>query len=386
MAERVVVFGLRNWLGSPRLPRALQQAGFEVALLCGAGTLLSLTRFHDRRIELRADLPLRELFGPLWQAVVDWGASSVIAVDDLAISLLYEFTERVEEGELDERAGIERFKAALRRSLPPARQRRALTHKSGARALAQAAGIPGPEQRRGPAPEQALELARASGWPVVLKFEEGAGGTGVAVCHDSQTLHQQHARLAARFGRDGDNPMLCEAFVEGPQLSHAFVAEGGRVLCGLTRLKLEAFPDAFGPSSVAEIVDRPEIAQYAGRFAQASAYSGFASLQFLDDPRRGPQFLEFNSRPVPIMHLGEDQVGIDWCRAWHAAMQNRPPPPFRGPQTGRRIALFPQEWLRDHDSRHLRGDTLHDVPWDDPALLQAYLRVPRPPEVSRPAT
>jgi hypothetical protein len=53
MAERVVVFGLRNWLGSPRLPRALQQAGFEVALLCGAGTLLSLTRFHDRRIELR---------------------------------------------------------------------------------------------------------------------------------------------------------------------------------------------------------------------------------------------------------------------------------------------------------------------------------------------
>jgi len=36
------------------------------------------------------------------------------------------------------------------------------------------------------------------------------------------------------------------------------------------------------------------------------------------------------------------------------------------------VALFPNEWLRDPHSRYLTHGH-HDVPWDDPALLKAYV-------------
>jgi hypothetical protein len=38
-----------------------------------------------------------------------------------------------------------------------------------------------------------------------------------------------------------------------------------------------------------------------------------------------------------------------------------------------RVALFPQEWVRDQQSPHLAAGVLHDVPWDEPDLVEAYL-------------
>jgi hypothetical protein len=38
----------------------------------------------------------------------------------------------------------------------------------------------------------------------------------------------------------------------------------------------------------------------------------------------------------------------------------------------RQIALFPQEWRRAPDSPWL-NNAFHDVPWDDPAVLQALI-------------
>ena len=39
---------------------------------------------------------------------------------------------------------------------------------------------------------------------------------------------------------------------------------------------------------------------------------------------------------------------------------------------GEVVALFPQEWLRDPASLHLKT-AFHDVPWDDPALIRAWM-------------
>jgi biotin carboxylase len=183
-------------------------------------------------------------------------------------------------------------------------------------------------------------------------------------------------------------PIVVEVFVDGPQLSYAFVARGGRVLTGLTRMKVKAFPDPHGPSSVVRVVDVPRMAEYAARFAERVQYNGFASLQcLLDAKTKTPQFLEFNARPVPIHHLGEEAVGIDWCAAWFAELEGQPPPAFAGPIVKRQVALFPQEWLRDPQSKYLTTNALHDVPWDDPTLLQAYvnLRKPVPNPAAAPA-
>jgi hypothetical protein len=36
------------------------------------------------------------------------------------------------------------------------------------------------------------------------------------------------------------------------------------------------------------------------------------------------------------------------------------------------VALFPQEWMRDPASPYLTN-AFHDVPWDDPALIRAWM-------------
>lgn len=36
------------------------------------------------------------------------------------------------------------------------------------------------------------------------------------------------------------------------------------------------------------------------------------------------------------------------------------------------VALFPQEWRRDPSSENLHK-IYHDVPWDDPELIRAYI-------------
>ena len=45
-------------------------------------------------------------------------------------------------------------------------------------------------------------------------------------------------------------------------------------------------------------------------------------------------------------------------------------------EAGGKIVVFPREWLRDRHSRHL-AELPVDVPWDDPALLDAMFALRR---------
>jgi biotin carboxylase len=238
--------------------------------------------------------------------------------------------------------------------------------------------------------DDAVAFANERGYPVVLKTENGAAGVNVSVCKDESEIRAAYEKLTVPLSHPPPPPkqVVVETFVDGPQLSYVFVARGGRVLTGLTRMKVKAYPDPHGPSSVVRVVDVPRMAEYAARFAERVQYNGFASLQCLLDPAtKTPQFLEFNCRPVPMHHLGEEAVGIDWCKAWFTALEGQPAPTFAGPILKRQVALYPQEWIRDPQSKYLTTNALHDVPWDDPGLLKAYvdLRKMAPTPAAPPA-
>ena len=72
-------------------------------------------------------------------------------------------------------------------------------------------------------------------------------------------------------------------------------------------------------------------------------------------------------------------VGVDLAAALFAAVNGVE---WTGPSdlphgAGMRLALFPQEWYRDMNSKWLR--TLpSDAPWQDPQLLSAMLHLPFP--------
>jgi hypothetical protein len=101
------------------------------------------------------------------------------------------------------------------------------------------------------------------------------------------------------------------------------------------------------------------------RIVAALGYSGFGSIDFqmTDDGRA--LLLEFNPRPTPICHLGA-RLRVDLAAAYADGRERD------GAQlAAQRIALFPQELLRDPGRTGLDG-CWHDVPVDEPELLAAY--------------
>jgi hypothetical protein len=101
-------------------------------------------------------------------------------------------------------------------------------------------------------------------------------------------------------------------------------------------------------------------------------YSGFASLDFMLDGSGRAFLIELNPRPTPIAHLGE-RFGSCLCRHLHAALSGQPSSAGEPQGLPSRVALFPQEWVRDQDSPHIAGGAYHDAPWDEPDLLEAYV-------------
>jgi hypothetical protein len=116
------------------------------------------------------------------------------------------------------------------------------------------------------------------------------------------------------------------------------------------------------------------LAPKAEMLCRGFAMSGFFNVQFvLDGWTEQAYLLEINRRLVTHMHLGE-RVGKDLRRRSSTAADTlgRVAAAAEGEDASGVIAVFPREWLRDPDSSH-RVDFPVDVPWDDPALLEAML-------------
>ena len=376
MPQRVLLFALNNWIGAARLPGALHRAGFEVVVLCPGESFMSMTRFVNRRLEMRGRVESNAISKTIWQEVTEQGTTAIVATDLRGVEFMHAYAAAVQQGTFSHLAGVDKFQAALERSMPPVEHLETVRTKTASHALALELGIPAPPQAQVMTADDAVGFAAQYAYPVVLKSESGDAGGNVSVCKDEAEVRAAHEKLTVPLSHPPPppKPITVELFVDGPQVSYAFVARGGRILAGLTRMKVKAYPDPHGPSSVVRVVEVPKMVEYASRFIERVQYSGFGSLQCLVDTKsKTPQFLEFNCRPVPVHHLGEEAVGIDWCKAWFAELEGQPPPAFPGPILKRQVALFPQEWLRDPQSKYLTTNALHDVPWDDPVLLKGYV-------------
>jgi hypothetical protein len=78
--------------------------------------------------------------------------------------------------------------------------------------------------------------------------------------------------------------------------------------------------------------------------------------------------IELNPRPTPICHLG-GAFGDDLCGALWEKITGSSPRTALQRAEGRRVALFPQEWIRRADSPHIER-AFHDVPWQEPLLMK----------------
>ncbi len=199
----------------------------------------------------------------------------------------------------------------------------AFARKDSARAIARASGVPlleGSDGLRDRA--DALAVADAIGYPVMLKSRSGGGGIGMRRCDDRAELadaYETVTRLAG--GHFGDDVCFLERFVVRARHVEVQVFGDGRgeVIalgerdCSLQRRHQKVIEETPAPN----LSDgtRAALVESALSLTAAVAYRSAGTVEFVVDAETGTHaFLEVNTRlqvehPVTEMVTGVDLVG-----------------------------------------------------------------------------
>lgn len=199
---------------------------------------------------------------------------------------------------------------------------RIMGDKVAARAAAEAAGVPvvpGSDGRVDD-PDQARIVARAIGFPVMIKAAAGGGGRGIRIAHDQEEfdnlMPQASAEAKAAFG---DGGLYIEKVIERARhIEVQILGDGERAIhcfereCSLQRRRQKVWEEA--PSVVLPQSVREKLCASAVSLAESVKYRGAGTLEYLyDDETHKFYFIEMNTRiqvehPVTEMITGLDLV------------------------------------------------------------------------------
>ena len=375
----VLLIAIDNWYGGPRLPTALSQAGLQVGLLCTADNNAAKSRGVQRCFPVLSNDNWQIIDDALRRVLDDFRPDFIVPTDERAVQLVRRLGKSVEG------RGSFALRKSLRRSLPT---RVSILGRTRMHCVAEQAGIPCPTYASARSPGHAVEFVRRHGWPVYLKRDNTAGGSGVSLCDNETALVEAFARLTntnnplsspaqalrglrqffRSLGIGSDAGMSVEAAVTGQPAFHTAVALDGQWLAGISA-EVEAFyPPPNGPSTRVRLHRDPVMEKYASALIARLGYNGFCGLDFIRRPDQSIVFLEFNARPTPVAHLG-GLIGCDLAAALFAALTDDRTFVLPDDPPARRVALFPQDWLRD--PRADRTELYCDIPYDDDALVAA---------------
>ena len=365
-----------RWLGTARIPRALAEAGFEVALLTPRDSLAEKSRYVSRVGYLPDRATPAQWASALGAMVEATSPRIVVPCDDMAFRLLHLVVKGGRTAVGPELAS--RLAALIRRSLGDPAHYEASVDKTLMPRAAQALGIRVPPWAVVDVLREAEAFADAQGYPVVLKRAHGFAGQGVAICPDSLAL----ARAFEEFTRvNAQDPMcaiadrhLVQAHIEGRIRYYLATAWNGELIAGYAGEKIIAHPEPVGPPTVTRYFRAPELREITQKLARGFGISGHFFAEFVVAGQGGePSLLELNRRITPASHRGSAR-NVDFCAALYAGVHGR------SSASGADIAegdegisvFFPGEWLRDPDSPYLT-EYPADVPWDEPELFEALL-------------
>ncbi|SCX66656.1 acetyl-CoA carboxylase biotin carboxylase subunit [Variovorax sp. EL159] len=199
---------------------------------------------------------------------------------------------------------------------------RTMGDKAAARAAAMKAGVPTVPGSAGVVtdPDTAVEVAKDIGYPIMIKASAGGGGRGIRVAQDEAELRQQFATATAEAqAAFGNGEVYLERFIrQARHIEVQILGDGQRVVhcfereCSLQRRRQKVWEEA--PSAAISEATRAALCESALRLANAVAYRGAGTLEYLyDDDTREFFFIEMNTRiqvehPITEMITGVDLV------------------------------------------------------------------------------
>lgn len=206
---------------------------------------------------------------------------------------------------------------------PDKRHLEVMGDKSQARNTMVKAGVPvvpGTEKSTNDA-EEAFEMAKEIGYPLIIKAASGGGGRGMRIVHEEKEfIRNFNTAKAEAMAGFNDDSMYLERLIENPRHievqiladSYGNVIHLGERDCSLQRRNQKVIEEA--PCSIISQELREKIGQVALKAAKAVEYVSAGTIEFLLDRNNDFYFMEMNTR-IQVEHPVTEQVtGIDIIR------------------------------------------------------------------------
>jgi acetyl-CoA carboxylase biotin carboxylase subunit len=203
---------------------------------------------------------------------------------------------------------------------PTAEAMEQLGSKTAARHLARRAGVPSvpgavdPIERA----EDALALARKTGFPVLLKAVAGGGGKGMRLVHGEDEFAAAWRDAGSEaLNAFGDARLYIEKYLDRPRHIevqiladlHGHIVYLGERECSVQRRHQKVIEEA--PSPVVTPALRRSMGEAAVALARAAGYTNAGTVEFLVDAARNFYFLEVNTRLQVEHPVTEAVTGLD---------------------------------------------------------------------------
>ena len=235
-------------------------------------------------------------------------------------------------------------------------------------------------------PEQAVEIAKGIGYPVMIKASAGGGGKGLRVAFNDKEAYEgfTSCRNEAR-NSFGDDRVFIEKFVEEPRhIEIQLLGDGhGNVVflnereCSIQRRHQKVIEEA--PSPFISDETRRAMGAQAVALAKAVKYQSAGTVEFVVGKDQSFYFLEMNTRLQVEHPVTEAITGLDlveWMirvaageklpfkqvdiqrNGWAIECRINAEDPFRNflPSTGRLVRFQPPEQtMFQSDTAHLQG-------------------------------
>jgi hypothetical protein len=361
-----------------RLPKALQNAGFDVSGLSPAGSLLTATHHLERHIALRCGNRAGRLLAALERANRSLAPDVVVPVDERAIALIAHFVRReaMRPGTISPP-----LLACLQRSLGRLETLGQRISKSEIQKLAGSLGLRTPGQTEVATAAEAEAAAGNYGYPVVLKLSHGAGGAAVRICRDRDGLMRSFREFDRRrsslrrrawqklldlewYGKDAS--ICVQRHIAGRPAMTTAAAVSGRTAAILAAFAEETWGDS-SPASVLRLARHDGMESASKAMIAALGATGFVSFDFVVDAKGREYLLECNARPIRATLVGP-MAGLDLAAALARGLAGDVPQVAETIGSGDiTVALFPQTIV------HGGSDAVSDTPVDDPGLLKALM-------------